>query len=195
MQEYYIVRQPQPPAAGGMNGAEIPFQQMQFMPPGQVPGFVPQGPGFSPGQGQGFGPGQGPGFGLGFPPGQVSGFPTGQVPGFPPGQVPGFPSVQVPGFPPGQVPGGGVGMGPPLGRPPQFIPSQAAAQQTAGVLAVDPGAIRPCRFRFVYLWLDTGQQFWAWLVFVGRRSVSGWRWTGFNWVFFGLDLDRISSFV
>jgi hypothetical protein len=62
-------------------------------------------------------------------------------------------------------------------------------------LAVDPGAIRPCRFRFVYLWLDNRQQFWAWLIFVGRQSVAGWRWTGFNWVYFGLDLNRISSFV
>jgi hypothetical protein len=190
MQEYYIVRQPQP-VTGGMGGTEIPFQQMQFMPPGQVPGFTPQGPGFPQVQGPGFSQGQVTGFGPGQGQGFGPGFSQGQVPGF--GQF--FPPGQVPGFPPGQVPGGGVGMGPPLGRPPQFIPSQAAAQQTAGVLAVDPGAIRPCRFRFVYLWLDTGQQFWAWLVFVGRRSVSGWRWTGFNWVFFGLDLDRISSFV
>ena len=99
-----------------------------------------------------------------------------------------------PGFP-GQGPGGGSQSGPPQGRPPSFTPSQASAQQTAGVLAVDPGAIRPCRFRFVYLWLDNRQQFWAWLVFVGRQSAAGWRWNGFRWVYFGIDLDRIRSFV
>lgn len=165
MQEYFVVRQPQP--------FQGPFPSMPFQPPG----FPGQGPGF-PGQPPGF-PGQGPGF-----PGQPPGFP-GQQPGLP-GQVPGFP---------GQVLGIGLPSGPPQGRPPSFIPSQAAAQQTAGVLAVDPGALRPCRFRFVYLWLDNRQQFWAWLVFVGRRSAAGWRWTGFNWVYFGIDLDRIRSFV
>ena len=138
MQEYYVVRQPQP--FQGLFPSMLPF-----MPPG----FPGQGPGF---------PGQGPGF-------------------------------------PGQGPGGGAASGPPQGPPPSFTPSQAAAQQSAGVLAVDPGAIRPCRFRYVYLWLDNRQQFWAWLIFVGRRSVAGWRWTGFNWVYFGLDTDRIRSFV
>lgn len=168
-QEYYIVRQPIP-FPGGMFG---PFQGTQP---------------FSPMFGPGFPPGQGPGF----PPGQGPGFPPGQGPGFPPGQGPGFPPGQGPGFPPG---GGGPGLGPPSGRPPAFIPSQAAAQQTQGAFAIDPGSIRRCRFRYVYLWLDNGQQFWAWLTFVGRNSVAGWRWIGFTWVYFGLDLNRISSFI
>jgi hypothetical protein len=99
-----------------------------------------------------------------------------------------------------QPPFGGPGQaGPPSGPPPSFVPQQAAAQTLAGdgvgVFAVDPGAIRPCRFRFVYLWLRGGRQFWAWLVFVGRDSVAGWRWTGFNWVYFGVDLRRIVSFI
>lgn len=97
---------------------------------------------------------------------------------FPPGQGPGF-------FPPGQGPGAGQ----PPGRPPAFVP-----QQATGVFAVDPGGIRRCMFRYVYIWLDNGQQFWAWLVFVGRNSVAGWRWIGFRWVWFGIDLNRITSF-
>ncbi|MEN6316159.1 MAG: hypothetical protein ABFD25_18150 [Clostridiaceae bacterium] len=149
MQEYYVVRQP--PFFGGPTGGLFgPFQGMQFMPPGQGPGF-------------------------------------------PPGQFPGFPG-QGPGFP-GQGPGGVGGMGPPSGPPPSFTPSQAAAQQTAGVFAVNPGAIRPCRFKFTYIWLDNGRQFWAWITFVGRNSVAGFRWTGFGWVYFGIDIDRISSFI
>jgi hypothetical protein len=32
-------------------------------------------------------------------------------------------------------------------------------------------------------------------VFVGRNSVAGWRWNGFRWVYFGVDLRRIDSFV
>ncbi|MDP4181102.1 MAG: hypothetical protein Q8942_08430 [Bacillota bacterium] len=90
----------------------------------------------------------------------------------------------------------GPSSGPPSGPPPSFLPQQAQAQTHApGVFAIDPGAIRPCIFRYVYLWLNTGEQFWAWLVFVGRRSASGWRWTGFRWIYFGIDLRNIESFV
>ncbi len=84
-------------------------------------------------------------------------------------------------------PGGGIS-GPPAGPPPAQIPR-------AGVRAVDPGSIRGCLFSFVYIWLDNRQQFWMWLVFVGPRSIAGWRWTGFRWVFFGTDIRRISSFA
>jgi len=91
--------------------------------------------------------------------------------------------------------GGGAGsFGPPSGPPPSFTPQQTQAA-APGILAVDPGAIRPCTFRFVYIWLTSGEQFWAWLVFVGPRSVAGWRWTGFRWVYFGVDLRSIRSFV
>lgn len=173
MQDYYIVREPQPPfcmVGGGMPG---PFEEFNSAERQPLPG-----PGFQPGQGPGFLPG--PGFTPG-PPQFGPGFQPGGGPGFPPGQGPGF------------QPGGG---GPPTGRPPSFIPSLAAAQPGGpAVFAVDPGALAPCRFRFVYIWLDNRQQFWAWLVFVGRRSVAGWRWNGFRWVYFGVDLDRISSFI
>lgn len=112
--------------------------------------------------------------------------------GFMPGGPFGFPQFPPFGQPPGGTPSS---MGPPSGPPPGFAPSQAAAQQSFGVMAVNPGAIRPCLFRYVYLWLDNGQQFWAWLVFAGSRSVAGWRWIGFRWIYFGVDTRSISSFV
>lgn len=129
-----------------------------------------------------------------------------QFPGFPPGQGgAGFPPGQggqgFPGFPPGQ-PGQGTGQGQqsPPGPPPTFTPSQASAQtltagqQGATTFAVDPGAIRSCLFRYTYLWLSGGQSFWFYPTFIGRRSISGFRWTGFMWVFYGTDLRRIRSF-
>jgi len=141
-------------------------------------------------------------FDGGFPPfGQQFGPPFGQGPGqFGPGQF--GPGQFGPGVTGGFTPpgAGGQGFQAPSGPPPSFIPSTAQAQSLVapgagvGVFAVDPGAIAPCRFRFVYLWLRNGQQFWAFLVFVGRRSVSGWRWTGRRWVFFGVDLDEIQFF-
>lgn len=127
---------------------------------------------------------------------QLRPFPPGRQPsGTPPfGPPTGGPPFGQPGGPPtGAPPFGPSGQqGPPSGAPPSFVP-----QRVSGItpLAVDPGAIRPCLFRFVYIWLENGRQFWAWLVFVGPRSVAGWRWTGFSWVYFGTDLENISSFV
>lgn len=128
-----------------------------------------------------------PPFGQQFQP--PFGQPFGQPFGFPFGQ----PQFSPP-FGPPSTPQGGSASGPPSGPPPAFTPQQAQAQGP-GIFAVDPGAIRPCTFRYIYIWLDSGEQFWAWLVFVGRRSVAGWRWNRFRWVYFGIDLRDIQSFV
>lgn len=166
MQDYYYPSELQPFSGFTPGGAADP----PIRPDGGAPFGPPGGgPPFAP-------PGGGPPFGL----------PGGGPPFGPPG-----------GGPPFGPPGGGQpsGSGPPTGAPPAFVPSQATAQQFAGVLAVNPGAIRPCIFRYVYLWLDNGQQFWAWLVFAGSRSVAGWRWIGFRWIYFGIDTRSITSFV
>jgi hypothetical protein len=81
--------------------------------------------------------------------------------------------------------------GPPTGPPPDFIP-----QEQPSMFAVDPGAISFCVFSFTYLWLINGQQFWSYLVFVGRNSVAGWRYHNRRrrWTYFGVDLREIRSF-
>src|SRR3712207_8574504 len=43
------------------------------------------------------------------------------------------------------------------------------------------------RSRFVYIWLNNGGSFWAWLTYVGRESVAGFRWTRYGWRYFGID--------
>jgi len=87
----------------------------------------------------------------------------------------------------------------PSGPPPKMVPSknQGGAKSLTGIspMAIDSGAIVPCKYRYVYIWLTSGSSFWAWLTFVGRRSVSGYRWTGRRWVYFGTDLRRIESFI
>lgn len=131
-----------------------------------------------------------PGGGFGSPgPGTPGppGFPPGS-PGFPPGS-PGFPPGS-PGFPPGQPTGHQQGGGPPTSPPPSFTPQM----QQLTTFAIDPGAIRGCLFRFTFVWLQNGRSFWFYPTFVGRNSVSGWRWRNFRWVFYGTDLRRIRSF-
>lgn len=94
----------------------------------------------------------------------------------------------TPGFP--IPPSQGPQFNQPPGPPPAFIP-----QQPIGIFAVDPGAIRNCLFRFTYIWPHRDRGFWMFPTFVGPRSVAGFRWTGFNWVYFGMDLRDIQSFT
>ena len=105
------------------------------------------------------------------------------------------------GFPggpmgPGGFPGGPGGPNrPPMGPPPSFTPEKPKSFDGIQTKAVDPGSIRPCRFRFVYIWPERGRPFWMFVTFVGPRSVAGWRWNGFSWSYFGIDINRIDSFM
>lgn len=84
--------------------------------------------------------------------------------------------------------------GPPKTPPPSFTPQLSEAAEPS-LLAVDPGAIAPCVNRFSYIWLKNGQSFWAYLIYVGRTSASGWRYQRGRWVYFGVDLKEIKNFI
>lgn len=83
------------------------------------------------------------------------------------------------------------GTQPPTAPPPSAVPPKPMT----ATFAVDPGAIAGCLFRNTYIWPRTGPGFWFYPVFVGRTSVSGYRWNGFFWIFSGFDLQRIESFT
>nr|WP_244163363.1 collagen-like protein [Paenibacillus pectinilyticus] len=153
--------------------------------PGQQGFGGPGGPGGFPG-----GPGGFPGAPGGFP-GSPGGFPGGPGGGFPggPGGFPGGPGFPGPGGPGG--PGGG--QQPPTSAPPSYTPQKPF--KAPGSFAVDPGGISRCLFRFTYIWLSNGQQFWFYPIFVGRNSMAGFRWTGFSWMYFGTDLRFVDSFT
>ncbi|MBB6671167.1 transporter [Cohnella nanjingensis] len=79
----------------------------------------------------------------------------------------------------------------PSSPPPRTVPQKPLST----TFAVDPGAIRGCLFRNTYVWLRNGTGFWFYPVFVGRTSVAGFRWTGFFWMYTGIDLQRIEVFT
>ncbi|SFB06711.1 hypothetical protein SAMN04488072_106167 [Lentibacillus halodurans] len=116
-----------------------------------------------------------------------------------PGAEPPFdgPPGQMGGGPPfSEFPGGQGQISAPTSPPPSFIPQQPQTQQAQeeiGVFAVDPGAIQGCLFRFTYIWLRW-ESFWFFPVFIGRRSIAGFRWQRNRWVYYGVDLDNIQSF-
>ncbi|MGA6840501.1 transporter [Priestia megaterium] len=100
-----------------------------------------------------------------------------------------FPFPNPPGSP-GGFPSFG-GQQAPTAPPPAFIPQQ----QISTPFAVDPGAISLCLFRNTYIWLRNGSSFWYFPIFVGPRSVAGFRWNGRFWTIFGIDTRRIVSFT
>lgn len=123
-----------------------------------------------------------------------------------PNPISGFPGGpnQIPGFPGGPNQGSNLNVGP----PPNFTPSKdspgvkSLSGGTSGpkgkgsqTKAVSPGSISFCLFKFTYIWERGGRNYWAFLLNVDRRSVSGLRWFRGTWVFFGLDLRRIDSFI
>ena len=95
----------------------------------------------------------------------------------------------------------------PVSPPPSYIPSKndknvkyvtTQTTTTSGVAtpkSVSPGSINFCLFKFTYIWQTNGRAYWAYLLRVDRQSISGFRWAGWRWVYFGVDLRRIEAFV
>lgn len=108
---------------------------------------------------------------------------------FPPGGSQMYPPGGSQMFPP--PPGGQHQQGGPAGPPPHRTPQRPQNQ----LYRVDPGAISGCLYRYTYVWLNNGRHFWFYPTFVGRTSVSGFRWQGNMWMYYGIDLNRIESFT
>ena len=85
---------------------------------------------------------------------------------------------------------------PPNASPPNFTPlkSQSHILQMTG-LGIDDTALRSCMFKNIYIWFRDNIEFWAWLTFIGGGHTVGWRWNGFIWIYFEIDLRKIESFV
>jgi hypothetical protein len=81
---------------------------------------------------------------------------------------------------------------PPTSPPPSIVPQQT---HQAGTYAVDPGSMISCLHRYTYVWLRGREQFWFYPTFIGRHSVSGYRWTGNRWLHYGISLRQIQSFT
>ena len=94
------------------------------------------------------------------------------------------------GFPPG---GQQQGSRPPTAPPPNTAPAYPSNQ----LYAVDPGAISGCLYRNTYVWLSRRNGFWFYPTYVGRTSVSGYRWNARfrRWEYYGVDLNNIESFT
>lgn len=61
--------------------------------------------------------------------------------------------------------------------------------------SVSPGSISFCLFKFTYIWETNGRSYWAYLFNVDKNTASGLRWFRGTWVYFGVDLKKIDSFI
>lgn len=52
-----------------------------------------------------------------------------------------------------------------------------------------------CVYSVTHIWLRNGSSFWYFPIFVGPRSVAGFRWNGRFWTIFGIDTRQIVSFT
>lgn len=91
----------------------------------------------------------------------------------------------------------------PPSMPPNFVPQKGkekagttapTTSRRASVFTVDSEAIFPCVNQFVYIWSTNGPGFWAYITFVGPRSVVGFRFRRRRFRYFGMDLRRIDEF-
>jgi hypothetical protein len=79
------------------------------------------------------------------------------------------------------LPGGATGQQ--LSPPPPFVPQQPAVSY-----------IIDCINEYTYIWLWNGDSFWFYPTSVQYGQVTGYRWNGVFWTFYGFD-DRLISAV
>lgn len=78
----------------------------------------------------------------------------------------------------------------PQNPPPNYIPKLPTS-----VSSIESSVIYPCIHKYTYLWLKNGESFWAYIIYVGKRAVFGWRYKGGRWVQFHSHLRRIKNFT
>ncbi len=155
---------------------EINVSKMQ-----QRPGRPPQGPQGRPPQGSPGRPPQGPpGRPPQGPPGRPPQGPPSGPPQGPPGRPPQGPPGGPPPGPPGPPPAAPFGRGTDRERFPPFIP--------------DVNRLRRCLFRYTYIWLNNGNDFWFYPVALSGGFLAGFRWRNSRWRFETLNIRRIAFF-
>lgn len=170
------------------------MQQGPGRPPQGPSGRPPQGPQGRPPQGPPGRPPQGP---PGRPPQGPPGRPPQGPPGRPPQGPPGRPPQGPPGRPPQGPPGGPPGrppQGPPPGPPPAAPFGRGSDRDRFPPFIPDVNRLRRCLFRYTYIWLNNGNDFWFYPVALSGGFIAGFRWRNSQWRFETLNIRRIAFF-
>ena len=80
------------------------------------------------------------------------------------------------------------GMKPPT-APPVRIPPRN------NLPGIELYTITNCLYNATYIWLKNGREFWFYPVYAGRTTISGFRWSGGGWVYYGFSVYSIEAFA
>jgi hypothetical protein len=58
----------------------------------------------------------------------------------------------------------------------------------------NPRQFRRCLNRYMYVWLRNGNSFWFYPIYIAGDTLIGYRWREFGWVYFTLNIRRISYY-
>ena len=58
----------------------------------------------------------------------------------------------------------------------------------------NPRGLQNCIYRFTYMWLRNGDNFWFYLTTVGERRIYGYRFFGGRWNEYSIALRDVVSF-
>lgn len=70
----------------------------------------------------------------------------------------------------------------PQSPPPMFVPVKPSTSY-----------IIDCQYQYTYVWLWTGDNFWFYPTRVEYGEISGYRWNGAYWMFYGFDSNLIDA--
>jgi hypothetical protein len=154
------------------------MQQMDGQPRSAPPDFIPELPNMERRQ-------------MGEPGESERSFFGGPGPGGPGRPGPGGPGRPGPGGPGRPGPGGPGRPGP--GGPGRPGPGGPGRPGPGDLQSIQRG-MRGCLFRFTYIWLINGNEFWFFPTFVDRDFVQGFRWRRNRWEFDRISLRRIFFF-
>jgi hypothetical protein len=76
----------------------------------------------------------------------------------------------------------GYGYGPPNSPPPRKAPKKPRVSY-----------IIDCMYQYTYVWPRKGSPFWYYPTRLEMGEVSGYRWNGRTWVFYGFEERNISQ--
>lgn len=70
----------------------------------------------------------------------------------------------------------------PQSPPPSYRPSKPSVSY-----------ITDCQYQYTYVWLNNGEQFWFFPTRVEYEGITGYRWNGAFWTFYGIDSRLIDA--
>jgi hypothetical protein len=85
---------------------------------------------------------------------------------------------------------------PPTDAPPNSIPIKSKCFNNINLagLSIHGDVLKPLMFKKIYMWLRDGTEFWCWISYICGSHLGGFRWDGYHWVNFEIDLRKIDVY-